>query len=181
MSIMITKSGKFFNFDDPDNFDYDIGSIAWSLAHQCRFNGHIDTFYSVAQHSVGVSHIVPDKDALAGLLHDSAEAFMGDVVRPVKMVFPAIKELEEIIRRAIFRKFGLDEELPSVVKCADESMLSTERRDLLSFFPNTKEARKIWNPEEDFASQHLKIIPLPPVYAYDQFLSRFHDLKKFLG
>lgn len=74
-----TFTGRRIDTLAPDPCEIEIDDIAHSLAQQCRFLGHTDGFYSVAQHSVLVSGFVPDRDALWGLLHDAAEAYVCDL------------------------------------------------------------------------------------------------------
>ncbi len=81
---MQTFSRTMFYPLDPHPEDVHIVDIAHALANICRFGGHAKRFYSVAQHSVLVSRIVEPEDALHGLMHDAAEAYVGDVVRPIK-------------------------------------------------------------------------------------------------
>ena len=58
--------------------------IATSLAHQGRFCGHTKRFYSIAQHSVLVSHHCDYPRE--GLMHDGTETYVGDVSRPLKLL-----------------------------------------------------------------------------------------------
>ncbi len=76
-------------------YDVNVGVIAESLSKQCRFNGHCKGFYSVAEHSVLVSHLIDPEYALAGLMHDVHEILTGDIPTPVKSVVPQIKLFEE--------------------------------------------------------------------------------------
>src|SRR3954452_7535501 len=84
-----TISGRFVNPLDPDLDQIDIGDITRALANTCRFGGHCRSFYSVAQHSVIVSELVEQRggdpeDVFAALMHDAAEAYLGDMPHPVK-------------------------------------------------------------------------------------------------
>lgn len=89
---------------DPFNLkaeDIDIEEIAHSLSMQCRYNGATPEFYSVAQHSVYCALYTLNRgshraDALGMLLHDAAEAYIGDYVRPMKNMF--IKTLSSVSR-----------------------------------------------------------------------------------
>lgn len=79
-----TFLGKPFWPLSPRPEDIDIRDIAHALAMTCRFTGHSQKFYSVAEHSVRVSRIVPAQFALHGLLHDASEAYLCDLSRPIK-------------------------------------------------------------------------------------------------
>jgi 5'-deoxynucleotidase YfbR-like HD superfamily hydrolase len=132
-------TGKQFWTLDPKEEEIDIRDIAHSLALQCRFNGHCEKFYSIAQHSILVSKIVSKEQALAGLLHDASEAYTGDIVRPLKKFIINFKEIELKIEKIIFEKFGIKEVNHSEIKKADNIALVTEMRDLM------KESPEKWN------------------------------------
>lgn len=90
-----TFTNQAFFPNDPGSLYISKYDIAHSLAMQCRYNGHTKIFYSVAEHSVLVSHAVPEEDALWGLLHDAPEAYIGDMIRPLKKLVPAFREMDE--------------------------------------------------------------------------------------
>lgn len=102
----------------------DIEDIAHSLALQDRYIGHTVRPYSVAQHSVIVSETVPPEFALWGLLHDAAEAYIGDIIRPIKTT--QHKRLEEKFLECIANRFGLSLPIPKEVMDVDDRMLATE-------------------------------------------------------
>lgn len=104
--------------------DIDIEDIAHALARQCRYNGHTGGHLSVARHSIWVAdHLEPQGEYLQlwGLLHDAAEAYLGDLVRPLKHseFGVAYIEAEQRAERAITETFGLEYPMPSIVKAAD--------------------------------------------------------------
>lgn len=105
--------------------------IAVPLARLPRYGGHTRDFYSVAQHSVVVSYLVPPPFALEGLLHDASEAYVQDLVTPIKRLLPIYGLLEEHVQSAIAEKFGLVWPFPAAVKRADSVAFLTEYRDLM--------------------------------------------------
>jgi hypothetical protein len=104
-NFMTTISGKKIVYDDLQPEMFDITDIAHALSNICRFGGHIEQFYSVAQHSVMVSKMVPKHLALAALLHDASEAYLSDIVRPAKRMLPQYKELELELQSVIEERF----------------------------------------------------------------------------
>lgn len=184
-----TYTGKKFFIFHPEPEEVDIQDIAHALSMQCRFNGHTNVFYSVAQHSIHVSFIFnkvvqgtpyEESDAahLCALLHDAPEAYLGDMVRPLKRGLPEYKAVEDIVWKVILKRFGLEEVWPEVemfVHEADQVMLATERRDLLP------KAAQRFNGEWDIDEQHIEpdamhIKAQPPEKIKQYFLATFHAL-----
>lgn len=132
----MAPSGVEFNLVKPDPASIHIEDIAHHLSQICRFTGGTREHYSVAQHSVLVAQLVPLDFQLAALLHDAAEAYVGDVSRPLKTLIGRVyAPIEERILQAIFEKFGVPalfaKKLPMVVKRADRTLLAWEQRDLM--------------------------------------------------
>lgn len=174
---ILTSTGKYFNFLQPDESEISIDTIAHALSHICRYTGHTRAFYSVAQHSWFVSYLVPPEHALAGLLHDAAEAFIGDVSAPLKRLLPDYKEIEQRVERAVFSHFGLPTELPACVKQADLVMLATEQRDLMPAHEDEWE----WERIPGIVPLQRRVEPMAPVRARDLFLQRFCQLRTRKG
>jgi len=128
---IITYTGRKFYPLDPRPEDVDITDIAHALSHQCRWSGHTKQFFSVAQHSILVSRLCDKSDALWGLLHDSTEAYLIDVPRPLKLKMPDYRRYEAALMGVICDVFGLDREMPASVKNADDLMLQREWYDFI--------------------------------------------------
>lgn len=160
-----TRSGRRFNLNYPDPESIDIHDIAHALSHICRFTGHCSDHYSVAQHSVHVSDIVPRRVALVALLHDAAEAYVGDVSTPLKDLLPTYRAIEQRVWLAVQAKFDLPI-IPPVVLRADATMLATEVRDLMS--------GSGWEPEE--RPLRMTIDPWSPELSAVIFMTRFFEL-----
>jgi hypothetical protein len=149
-----------------------IEDIANALANTCRFNGHSNTFYSVAEHSVKMSEIVPHELALAALLHDGTEAYVGDVPTPLKRFLGLnIKDLEHKAALAISRGYNValkDLEHPTI-KEFDKKILGDEARALMP-------PHQFWEQFPDRLG--VLVEGWPPDVARQKFLDRFNQLKK---
>jgi hypothetical protein len=171
-----TFTGRMVHHCSPQADEIDIDDIAHSLSQQCRFLGHTDGYYSVAQHSVLVSQIVPPEDALWGLLHDAAEAYLCDVPAPIKsapeMWFYRMAEGKLTV--AIATRFGLPQAIPDSVKRADRLLLATEFRDVTTV--NDLD----WIVAECGVGPlpDIHVIPWPSPVAEDRFLRRFWELTR---
>lgn len=156
------KSGAYLDILNPNPEHIYLDDIAHALSMICRYTGHVRRFYSVAQHSVLCCQNAPSRSKWAALMHDAAEAYIGDVSRPLKQLLPEYKAIEKRIESAIFEKFAVVED--EHVKRADREALKTERRDLM---PDTGE---IWGPTEGFTAWPERITPWGNRQAQDEFL-----------
>lgn len=126
-----TRSGRFY-INDPV---FNIEDIAHSLSRLCRYNGHCDGFYSVAEHSILVAWLLGEWDqpvdvVMQGLLHDATEAYLSDVPAPFKQLLPDWKRLEHTLETQLYTDFNLGEKSP-MVKKADWYALFIEANQML--------------------------------------------------
>ena len=142
MTWILTHSGKKFSLVDPQPEDVVLEDIAHALSLICRYGGHTKDFYSVAQHSVHVANAVSDHAHLPSLnerrwalLHDAAEAYVGDMVQPLKDIVPGFAAVEHRVLRVILDRFGVTGDMPEIVKYYDAVVLSNEVRDLMPVPP----------------------------------------------
>jgi hypothetical protein len=151
-----------------------IEDIAHHLALLNRFGGATRLAYSVAQHSVLVSYRCDAPDALHGLLHDGSEAYLGDLITPMKQLglMRAYRVIEAQLQAVIYGRFGLSLETPASVKLIDERLAVTEAQDL--FLPESVPA---WARHGDRLPLDRELIqPWPAWCAEEQFLRRFKEL-----
>lgn len=172
MSLIQLRSGKMFDVFNPDPESISIDDIAWALSHQCRFSGHCARFYSVAEHSVHVSNLVPQTHAKTALLHDAAEAYIVDLPRPIKRELDGYKEIEANVEAAVAMRFGLSFPWSAEVKHADERMLGEEARQLMS----VGVAWSWWMPFVEMPPVAVDHLGHPPEHARQMFLERAEEL-----
>jgi hypothetical protein len=178
-SYIETFSGRKFYFLDPQPEDFDIKDIAHALSMNCRYTGHCDRFYSVAEHSWHMSRMAPEGQELACLLHDGSEAYITDIASPIKQHLPDYQAMEDRILSRLFAKYGLEYPLHPVVKHLDLTMLSTEAHYLLKSSGNTWD---LWKQRKRPAVQHnFKPLGMDPKLARQVFLDRFYELEKQYG
>lgn len=168
---ILLYSGRYFNFERPHTTPVTIEDIARGLSQICRFAGQSPRFYSVAEHSVHVSRVVPRHLAWQGLMHDAAEAFIGDVAKPLKLLLPEYVVIEKRVEGALAQQFGLPEKLDSEVKLADVRMLRLEQRELMRNNDSWEFTRGLLPPE------NIDIACLSPDDAMHVFLDRANELR----
>lgn len=135
---MQMADGSAFFPVDVRPWDFYMPPLIEQLAKQARFNGATPrTFYSVAQHCVIVSHIVPQACALGALLHDLWEGISSDVIRPIKTdpVMYGFREIEYRGEQALAERFGIEYPWCPEIRLADNIALATEKRDLMAPAP----------------------------------------------
>lgn len=178
---MQTYTGKRFDPLNPDPTLIDIEDIAHALSNICRFGGHSSRFYSVAEHSVLVGEALwnlhHDADlALAGLLHDAAEAYLGDVPRPLKYrpEFEAYRQAEYKLELHVIDRFDLKRGFGDPeIKRVDNAILADEARE---FMGNPGEAWGLTEPALGIEfSQHVPRMAGVNEYWKGAFLLRFRE------
>jgi len=181
----------FDRLEEPDAFP-DIELTAHALSQINRFNGHTFRPYSVAEHSllvtaIAVKNYVDDLDgqqitelALACLMHDAHEAFIGDMASPLKWILgEPWYELEGRVERAVRTHFGVlkaSDDWREQVKQCDLIALATERVYLMpqakgewpalagveadADFDLNDNAHRLGSMNEEFANLYLRLMEL---------------------
>lgn len=131
-NVIRLASGGWFNFDEPENNKVQIQDVAHGLAFICRYGAQCPRFYSVASHSVLVSQILYHMGEsihvqYEGLMHDATEAFMGDMVTPLKRLCPEYARIEGKVLVNLAETFGFNHEFHPSMDLADKTALAMEK------------------------------------------------------
>ena len=127
-NAILTFTNTFFYPLAPKADEVKIEDIAHALSQMCRANGHLRTFYSVAQHSIHCAQEaeargLSNKIQLACLLHDASESYISDITRPVKCYLDEYRKIEQKLQQVIYTKFKIadltEEERRHVAKIDD--------------------------------------------------------------
>ena len=169
-TAIVTASGFTFDLATGDASGVTVADVARSLAFQPRWCGATKEFYSVAEHSVFVSLLVPVDQAYNALFHDILESITGDWPSPIKVYLGRdfINQKLEPLEAAFRRRFGFRSHVPEV-KTADLIAMATELRDLL---PGSW---MDWGHLPPPAPE--KIVPVGPERAMELFLARYEQVK----
>ena len=151
---IITYTQKQMSPISPSVEDIDIKDIAHCLSYMCRANGHIKNFYSVAQHCIScykeaVLRGFSERVAFALLLHDGSEAYLADIIRPVKKNISHYIEIEKELQQAVYNRYGigaLTSEEKLLVDEIDNCMLQHEFINLAG--------RKIYDRDIEIVGQY---------------------------
>lgn len=178
---IMLSSGALFDLTDPFASDFTLVDIAHGLARVCRFAGQTNRFYSVAEHCVHVARLVPLEHARAALLHDAAEAFIGDVTRPLKALLPDYRKIESKVEDAISDRMLTDRHgvvdydaiHHPLIKRADTAMCLVEARELMPHAPGYWSALQI-DPEDWQRARTTRLNCDRPEYAAAAWLRMWH-------
>lgn len=130
----LTYTGQEINLQSPDPETIRLMDIAHALGNICRYNGQCSKFLSVAEHSINCALYIRGQDLgqrleLLALLHDAAEAYIGDMARPLRTVLPEFSLIEDRFMAAIYQALGVeppDKWEQAQVAAADQAVLSSE-------------------------------------------------------
>lgn len=156
---------------DPRPEDVSFRDIAHALAMQCRYGGHSMRFYSVAEHSVLLARAAPPELALWLLLHDASEAYLSDMIRPLKRFMPEYRAAEDRVQWAIYQRYGLDPAFePREVKQFDNRILMDERAQVM------RHTTDQWHFGGETEPLGIRLQFWSPERAEDEFLDTFRSL-----
>ncbi len=180
---MQTYTGGAFFLADPHEREVKVADIAHALANTARYNGHTRELYSVAQHAVVISEWLEEDGwpldvCYAGLHHDSAEAYTGDVPSYLKHIVPEFKIVERRVEAAVMDALGfhMADGVGAIIKNYDMIALATECRDILG--PNRSEFT--WGNMPS-PRRGIVLVPWAPKLAENVFLDRHAELRRRMG
>jgi hypothetical protein len=174
---LCTYKGRIIDLRNMEPEDFDVVEIAHALSLRCRFGGMSKEFYSVGQHSFYASWMVPAKKALAALLHDGVEAYLGDMVSPLKPLFPEFKTFEKKLGGQMALSFSLavDALEDPDIKMVDQKLMALEAAYLMtdpSFVFDY-----VGTPDGSMFMIDRSFHCWEPKIAEDIFMQRFNELK----
>lgn len=173
-NMLRLRSGRYLDIANPKPEQFRFSDIAGGLSKLCRFGGQLRCFYSVAEHSVLCAQQAEEdghsiEEQVSCLLHDASEAFIGDVIRPLKRMLSEYREIECMIEEMIWEKYDL-RGLSYIVKEIDNAMLFAERS---HFFAD--DGRK-WDGEDGVRVIRPHFLEWEPVNAEAVFTQKALEL-----
>ena len=180
---------RYFHMHSDDANEVSLDAIAGATSRLCRFTGHLIDgveVYSVAEHSVLVSHLLermgcPAGVIYQGLLHDASEAYLADIAAPFKGEVTGYHDVEDRIMERIKDRFLLPDEFDYRVDIADWYALFIEARQIVC---TDERELSTWMGYDEYgeASQELQV-PVQcwlPSMAKAQFLMRFAQVQDMM-
>lgn len=177
--ILTYTKTKFYPLE-PVKSDIKIEDIAHSLSFLTRANGHLEHFYSVAQHCVNCYREAKirgysERVQLGCLLHDASESYISDLTRPVKKNLSQYFIIEEKLQKTIYEWFGigdLSEEEYNQIKDVDDSLLYYEFKELTDF--SVFESVPYISMQHDFSQRLFKSVE-------EEFINIFSELRSLIN
>ena len=169
-----TYTGIHFYPTEPDPEGICIEDIAHALSLLCRGNGHVSTFWSVAQHCIicareAAAREWPDRLVLACLLHDASECYLSDVPRPFKAELAGYRDHEDRLLQMIYTRYlgsPLSKEERSRVREVDDGALYYDLRDLL-------------HNEQKERDPHFHVIPDYSICPFEAVEQEYLEIFKY--
>ncbi len=185
-SYIRTFTGKNFEVFDPTEDQIDIIDIAHSLSQLCRWGGHSNRFYSVAQHSIIAARLIEYsdddpktkmRDAFCALMHDATEAYLVDLPRPIKKRIQQYKDTENYLYTKIASKFNLPDPMPESVHTVDNDMLYYEW-DYFMLNEPKKEDQDFYDTY--FVEKSCKEIEIEFLQTFDYYVNKLKEIEEKL-
>lgn len=160
--------------------------IATGLSNQCRYNGQVKKFYSVAEHSVLLSRFAGKRYSrfpsclelqMYMLLHDASEAYLGDIISKLKPHLPKYKELEDNIQTTILEYYGVKIE-PALMELADRLDHDICKIEMVKLQEVKADLLINWINEFSFIPRDFKLKNWKPKKAKKEFEKEFRSLTK---
>jgi hypothetical protein len=175
-----THSGKLINPINPDPNSIDLHDIVTSLSRSCRFGGHTSRTYTVLEHSInccleGRARGFDKQTQKMLLMHDASEAYLSDIVTPVKIHLKEYYKIEEVLQNAIYTKYSAFGNA-SQMKEVDYDIAVYEARQLMPC--GAKDSR--WDPPKNNAPNAIVQYRLLKSQSETQ-RDDFFELAKDLG
>lgn len=169
-----TITGIKFNILNPISDMIMPEDIARGLAHKPHFSGFSPQFFSIAEHSLIVCEFYEMCNPgdylgqLQALLHDASEAYIGDMIKPIKNLLPNFVLIENKIQNTIYTKYNIDPDVRKAkVKEIDNHIQDIEA-DAFYHYDYLDDLKK------NVTDKWIKY--LSPTEAYYAFWEKFNEL-----
>ena len=141
MSKITTLKGKTIDIFNIKQEDILAEDILLTLNNICRYGGRCRQFYSVADHTLNLTQYFINKGdfdlAKIALLHDACEAYIGDIIWPLKHKIPEFEQLETHISKIVFDKYNINTSRFKEFDKYDKDIVVNEMK-LLKMYKNNK-------------------------------------------
>lgn len=134
--------------------DIYLEDIAHALSLISRGNGHIKYFYSVTQHSLNCAKEAQSRGynkhvVLSCLFHDASEAYMSDLITPIKKQMKEYQVIGDKLLETIFQAFHiqLKDEEKIIWKEMDHLLLEAELKEMMPLEENRSSVTLMSTPD----------------------------------